>query len=41
MGREIERMDRELEQLRTEITELDNSRFTGGVQMKSLKSHKI
>jgi hypothetical protein len=40
MGREIERMDRDMERIRTDIEDLDRNRFTF-VPMKSLKTHKI
>ena len=38
IGREVERMDRDLARLREDIEELDRNRFTT-VPMKSLKTH--
>ena len=38
IGREIERMDRDMAQLREDIEELDRNRFTT-VPLKSLKTH--
>ena len=40
LGREIERMDRDLARLRADIEELDRHRFTP-VPLKSLKTHKM
>jgi hypothetical protein len=40
MGREIERMDRDLQRLRDDIEELDRNRYTP-VPLKSLKTHKM